>query len=128
MRRSFHFSWHVLLHVATKRILNSFHFAVCSANQFITEIQIYKYLAMHPCHTDNPLEADVFIVPAQTVSAIWLSREKGPNGEPPVKDEGAAYMREGESIRPGDPESGSCITRLPRSHGMDQIATDRKAI
>lgn len=52
---------------------------------------------MHPCHTENPLEADVFIVPAQTVSGIWLSREKGPNGEPPIKDEGASYMREGQS-------------------------------
>lgn len=67
-----------------------------SANQFITEVQIYKYLSLHPCHTDDPLQADVFIVPAQTVSAIWLSREKGPNGEKPVKDEGASYMKEGE--------------------------------
>jgi hypothetical protein len=50
---------------------------------------------MHPCHTDDPLKADVFVVPAQTVSAIWLSREPGPNGEPPVKDEGSSYMKQG---------------------------------
>lgn len=71
-----------------------------SANQFITEIQIYKYLHLHPCHTDDPLLADAFVVPAQTVSAIWLSRKPGPNGEPPLKDEGAGYMRAGESETP----------------------------
>lgn len=75
------------------------------SNQFITEVQIYKYLSLHPCHTDDPLEADAFIVPAQTVSAIWLAREKGPNGEAPLKDEGASYMKEGEEKRQVAPDS-----------------------
>lgn len=119
-----------------------------SANQFITEVQIYKYLAMHPCHTENPLEADVFIVPAQTVSGIWLSREKGPNGEPPLKDEGATYMKEGEYRGPSrsvySPAmlSRGYLARLPSgqnctdpifcslrgSDGLAQVNTHRQAL
>merc|ERR1712093_643040 len=61
-------------------------------NQYLTEIQIYKYLHLHPCHTDDPLLADAFVVPAQTVTAVTLSRYDGPNGEPAPKVEGVGYM------------------------------------
>lgn len=71
-------------------------YSACSRSQFLTERQIIESLHHHPCHTDDELEADAFIVPAQTVSATWLSREedaKGPNGENAWGDEGRAYRK-----------------------------------
>ena len=68
-----------------------------SRNQFTTEGDIYKYLHLHPCHTEHEMEADAFIVPAQTVSAIWAGRKRGPKGEKPTRDEGSKYMKAGQS-------------------------------
>lgn len=64
-------------------------------SQFLTERQIYEYLHLHPCHTSDESEADAFIVPAQTISAVWLSRvldADGNDGE--WRDEGANYRQE----------------------------------
>lgn len=36
-----------------------------SNNQFTTEIALVRDLPMHPCHTEDPNEADAFIVPVQ---------------------------------------------------------------
>lgn len=38
---------------------------LASNNQFITETRLVDDLPVHPCHTQDPDEADAYIVPIQ---------------------------------------------------------------
>lgn len=78
-----------------------------SITQFISEVYLLKSLHQHPCHTRNPEDADAFVVPAQVVTSIFLSRGADSNStingrEAPkpgsLDDNGASYRTQGNCM------------------------------